>query len=102
MDLLNKLELSNFAGLIFTRNALTETMAQKLTDRKTPLVSTTRLPLYPDIEYVNFDTESAGKKLAADLKNAGYRKIALLFPSQTEGYNQLMMKITLPSNQEII
>lgn len=93
MDFLNQLELSNFAGLIFTKHALTETMAQKLADRKTPFVSITRLPLYPDIDYVNFDTESAVRTLASDLKNAGYRKIALLFPSQTEGYNQLLYKM---------
>ena len=101
MDFLNQLELSNFAGLIFTKHALTETMAQKLADRKTPFVSITRLPLYPDIDYVNFDTESAVRTLASDLKNAGYRKIALLFASQTEGYNQLLRKMWKKIKREL-
>ena len=93
MEFLNQLELSNFAGLIFNTRAITETLAQKLTDRKIPFVSISRLPLYPDMDYVNFDTETAVMQLASDLKAAGYRKIALLFPSQTEGYNQLLYKM---------
>ena len=93
MEFLNQLELSNFAGLIFNTRSITETLAQKLTDRKIPFVSISRLPLYPDMDYVNFDTEKSITQLASDLKAAGYRKIALLFPSQTEGYNQLLYKM---------
>lgn len=93
MEFLNQLELSNFAGLIFTGNAITETLAEKLSERQIPFVSTSRLPFYSDMDYINFDTEKAVTQLASDLKNAGYRKIALLFISQTEGYNQLLNKM---------
>ncbi|MBR2357642.1 MAG: hypothetical protein IKD10_01085 [Lentisphaeria bacterium] len=93
MEFLNQLELSNFAGLIFNARSITETLAQRLADRKIPFVSISRLPLYPDMDYVNFDTEKSITQLASDLKAAGYRKIALLFPSQTEGYNQLLHKM---------
>ncbi len=93
MEFLNQLELSNFAGLIFTTRSITETLAQRLADRKIPFVSISRLPLYPDMDYVNFDTEKSITQLASDLKAAGYRKIALLFPSQTEGYNLLLYKM---------
>ena len=101
MEFLSKLELSNFAGLIFTRHALTETVAEKLSSRKTPFVSTTRLPLYPNMDYVNFDTDTAVKDLARDLKNAGYRKIALLFPGRSEGYNQLLRKMWKKIKREL-
>ena len=101
IEFLNQLELSNFSGLIFTRHALTETLAEKLSARKTPFVSTTRLPLYPDIDYVNFDTDTAVKDLAGDLKQAGYRKIALLFSSRTEGYNQLLRKMWKKIKREL-
>ena len=101
MEFLSQLELSNFAGLIFTRHALTETVAEKLSARKTPFVSISRLPLYPDMDYVNFDTDTAVKVLARDLKNAGYRKIALLFPSSSEGYNQLLRKMWKKIKREL-
>lgn len=94
MDFLSKLELSNFVGLIFTGYALTENLAAQLTARGIPFVSTTRMPLYPEMDYVNFDTESALNQLAGDLARAGYRRIGLLFPAcGSEGYNQVIMKM---------
>ena len=93
MEFLNQLELSKFAGLIFTTRAVTESLAEKLSDRRINFVSTTRLPLFPDMDYVNFDTEEAITRLASDLKQAGYRRIALLFSSPTEGYNSLLNKM---------
>lgn len=100
-DFLNKLELSGFAGFIFTGLALTETIAERLLKLKKPFVSTNRLPFFPDIDYVNFDTEKAVFQLASDLKDSGWKKIALLFVSNTDGYNQLLMKMWKKIKREL-
>ena len=93
MAFLNNAVLPHFVGLILHGNVVTENLAVGLAARRIPFVSTSRLPLYAKIDYVNFDTDRAVETLTADLMRAGYRRIALLFASGIEGYNQLLYKM---------
>lgn len=93
MAFLNNAVLPHFVGLILHGNVVTENLAVGLAERRIPFVSTSRLPLYAKIDYVNFDTDRAVEDLTAGLMRAGYRRIALLFSSRIEGYNQLLYKM---------
>lgn len=90
-----------FDGLIFEPGMLPkEPVLNSLRKKNIPFVATQILPFYPDLDYVNFDTEKAVKTLTADLCRAGYKRIALHLSGSSDGYNDKLKFMWLKIKKE--
>ena len=91
-----------FDGLIFEPGMLPkEPVLNSLREKNIPFVATQILPFYPELDYVNFDTENAVRTLTGDLCRAGYKRIALHLSGYSDGYNDKLKTMWLKIKKQL-
>ncbi len=83
---------NHFEGFIFTNSTLTVEVASYLDKQKIPFVSCNRLPVYPHLNFIDYNNTGAIGEITGNLVQAGYRDICLFFPARLEGYNDIVRK----------
>ena len=82
--------INDYDGFLLNNRFRYESTVKKIVAARIPFVCTSRLLWAPEVDSVWYDTISAVRQIATDLKNSGFRKIALLYTENTSGANDQM------------
>ncbi len=83
---------SEFDAVLFTDTTFRAKIAEFLDSSGIPFAADGLYPTYPDLNFVEFDTLKMVQELTLRLKEAGYSKIGLCFPSPRDGFNELIQR----------
>ncbi len=87
---MNMLSKCDWKGLIFTNGSISEELADFLDSGTIPYVSGTMLPLHKNLNFAEFDNLNELERLTEKIQAKGYRRIALVWHSNLDGYNKLI------------